>query len=302
MDYFTIRIRGDTKSNWEFYNPILADREVAMEKEPTGKMLFKIGDGNTEWNSLPYVPYVTEWDALKGRSIGDIVPSFRSLSNPPFYCLPAIGAELNRVDYPELYNIMVENQDVGEDWITLYGGTPGLTFGTPDLRRQFLRGSGAGFNVGSTQVDAFKKHDHGGGVHSHTHTISSEGSHSHGLVTYGAGSHSHTGYTSTNGHHNHSATYGWGHTKCGFAVGVGTECQANYIDIQGPVTVHGAGNHNHTVYTYGVGNHSHSGYTNSTSAHSHSLNINNSNKIINEEGDNETRPENTTINYFFVYR
>lgn len=302
MSYFTIRIRGDTKSNWEFHNPVLADREVAMEKEPTGKMLFKIGDGTTEWNSLPYVPYVTEWDALKGRSIGDVVPSFRSLSNPPFYCLPAIGAELNRGDYPELYKTMVEDQAPGEDWITLYGGTPGLTFGTPDLRRQFLRGSDSNFSVGMTQTDSFKEHNHGGGVHSHSHSISSEGSHSHGIVTYGAGSHSHTGYTSTNGHHGHTGTYGWGHTICGYAVAVGSTCQTHFVDIQAPITVNPAGSHNHTVYTYGVGDHGHSGYSNSTSAHSHSLTINNSSNIINSQGGDENRPANTTINYFFVYR
>lgn len=47
----TIRPRGDTASNWSSANPILAKNEVGYDE--TNKK-FKIGDGVTPWNSLPY--------------------------------------------------------------------------------------------------------------------------------------------------------------------------------------------------------------------------------------------------------
>jgi len=303
MSYFTIRIRGDTKSNWEFYNPILADREVAMEKDPSGKTLFKIGDGVTEWNNLDYVPYISKWDTLSGRSIGDVVPSFRSLSNPPSNCMPAIGAELNRADYPELYKTMVEDQAPGEDWISLYGGTLGLNFGTPDLRRQFLRGSGIGFGVGSIQQDAFKEHDHGGGVHTHNSVASTEDSHNHGFITNGNGSHTHTGTTNNSGGHSHMYDFFYnrgGYNQNGLIMIV--DKSSNGWNVRYAETTRMSGYHTHPFETSNGGDHSHTGNTNSTSEHTHEVSIHNSKAIVNKEGTNETRPVNTAINYFFVYK
>jgi len=46
-----IQLRGDTSTNWTNNNPILAERELAIE---TDTNLYKIGDGITEWNLLPY--------------------------------------------------------------------------------------------------------------------------------------------------------------------------------------------------------------------------------------------------------
>ena len=47
----TIQLRGDTAANWTAENTVLAEREMAVETD-TDK--FKIGDGVTAWNSLPY--------------------------------------------------------------------------------------------------------------------------------------------------------------------------------------------------------------------------------------------------------
>lgn len=47
----TIQLRGDTAANWILNNPILAERELAVE---TDTWLYKIGDGITTWNDLPY--------------------------------------------------------------------------------------------------------------------------------------------------------------------------------------------------------------------------------------------------------
>jgi hypothetical protein len=47
----TIQIRGDTAAAWTSANPVLADRELGLEKD-TG--LLKLGDGVTAWNALGY--------------------------------------------------------------------------------------------------------------------------------------------------------------------------------------------------------------------------------------------------------
>jgi hypothetical protein len=46
-----IQLRGDISTNWTTVNPVLAERELALE---TDTSLYKIGDGITAWNSLPY--------------------------------------------------------------------------------------------------------------------------------------------------------------------------------------------------------------------------------------------------------
>ena len=46
-----IQLRNDTKANWEQYNPTLLAGELGVATD-TG--LFKIGDGATPWNELPY--------------------------------------------------------------------------------------------------------------------------------------------------------------------------------------------------------------------------------------------------------
>lgn len=52
METIRIRFREDTAKNWEIANPVLASSEPGRETD-TGK--FKIGDGKTNWNNLPYV-------------------------------------------------------------------------------------------------------------------------------------------------------------------------------------------------------------------------------------------------------
>jgi hypothetical protein len=47
-----LQLRGDTAAAWTAANPILAEREFAIEMD-TKKM--KVGDGTTAWNSLSYL-------------------------------------------------------------------------------------------------------------------------------------------------------------------------------------------------------------------------------------------------------
>lgn len=48
---FQLSFRGDTLARWTSFNPVLADRELVLERD-TGK--FKIGNGVTAYLSLPY--------------------------------------------------------------------------------------------------------------------------------------------------------------------------------------------------------------------------------------------------------
>lgn len=47
----TIKVRGDTATNWTNANPVLLVREIGLE---TDTKYFKFGDGTTAWNSLGY--------------------------------------------------------------------------------------------------------------------------------------------------------------------------------------------------------------------------------------------------------
>ena len=54
---YTIQLRRDDAADWTSVNPILHDGEFGWERD-TGK--FKIGDGATVWNSLPYTSAVPD--------------------------------------------------------------------------------------------------------------------------------------------------------------------------------------------------------------------------------------------------
>ena len=69
-----IQLRGDTASAWTAANPVLADREMALETD-TDK--FKIGNGTDQWDELPYGGIVGPTGAV-GPVVGSIdggVPS-----------------------------------------------------------------------------------------------------------------------------------------------------------------------------------------------------------------------------------
>lgn len=52
VDHLTLR--GGTSSEWSAANPVLLKNEVGIERHDDGKHKFKVGDGVTSWNSLPY--------------------------------------------------------------------------------------------------------------------------------------------------------------------------------------------------------------------------------------------------------
>jgi len=51
MSHLKVTFRRDTSVVWRVHNPILLENELCRESD-TGK--WKIGDGKTPWNGLPY--------------------------------------------------------------------------------------------------------------------------------------------------------------------------------------------------------------------------------------------------------
>jgi len=47
-----LQMRRDTAANWTSYNPLLMEGEIGIETD-TGKI--KVGNGTSNWSSLPYV-------------------------------------------------------------------------------------------------------------------------------------------------------------------------------------------------------------------------------------------------------
>lgn len=65
----TIQSRVDDADNWKIANPILAEREIGYESN-TGQ--YKIGDGTTSWNSLPYALNAVEGQRFKAGKNLDV--------------------------------------------------------------------------------------------------------------------------------------------------------------------------------------------------------------------------------------
>lgn len=158
----------------------------------------------------------------------------------------------------------------------------------PDLRRMFIRGSGAGFSPLSTQGSANLSHSHGV-------TISSGGDHGHTGDAASAGGHAHTlsgTADSSGGHvHNSMASIPVYKAKSG-----GTQ---SAIDLRvlgdtslGMETTSSAGAHTHSV----------SGTTSTGGAHTHTVEINTGGAhthtgSASHSGESEARPMNTAFMY-----
>lgn len=64
--------RRDTRANWEATNPILLDGELGIVKDD--RNLYKVGDGVSHWNDLPYRGF----DGTLAQSEGDSINAVMS--------------------------------------------------------------------------------------------------------------------------------------------------------------------------------------------------------------------------------
>lgn len=82
---YILQHRRDTLANWERVNPVLADAEIGfvLEKDENGKQkssLYKIGDGSTHWNDLPFFGFNGNiYDNFDGEDLHISVASRQSI-------------------------------------------------------------------------------------------------------------------------------------------------------------------------------------------------------------------------------
>jgi microcystin-dependent protein len=191
--------------------------------------------------------YVDETVGLFNRP-GQV--AYFATESAPEGWLKANGALVSRTTYSRLFAAIGTRFGEGD------GET---TFALPDLRGEFIRGldDGKGIDenrtLGSLQNDEFR---------SHSHSMSSAGSHTHSGNTNTAGRHSHRVIGNNRGNFGSQL----------FAPGLfrdDAERPANDNDSIEP-----AGEHSHSVFLNSAGNHIHS---------------------IQERGGNETRPRNIAL-------
>ena len=111
-----IQLRRDSALGWSTNNPILASGEIGIELSPTPAqiVLFKVGDGITAWNSLPY-----QNEAFSGATLG--ANTFTGQQYAPSFASP-------------LFKGKVANLSVGP-------GTQSLNLSTHDYFNLFLNGA-----------------------------------------------------------------------------------------------------------------------------------------------------------------
>ena len=91
-----IQLRGDTAANFTAKNPILAERELAIEIDT---YLYKIGNGASAWNSLSYAPFSSSVASLLlvGLSADPTTPA---AGNLVFYSKAIAGRMMPKVAGP----------------------------------------------------------------------------------------------------------------------------------------------------------------------------------------------------------
>lgn len=104
-----------------------------------------------------------------GMPIGSIM-AYGSVTTPVGFLL-CDGTIYQNSAYPELASLLG----------TTYGGTPGTSFGVPDLRDEFVRGRGDGRTLGSKQAGSLASHLHPVSDPGHNHTITNP-AHTHGIT------------------------------------------------------------------------------------------------------------------------
>ena len=122
-----IQLRRDSALGWSTNNPILASGEIGIELSPTPAqiVLFKLGDGITRWNSLPY-----QNEAFSGATLG--ANTFTGQQYAPSFASPLFkGKVANLTVGPGAQSLNLSTHD----YFNLFlGGTTTLTLtGVPSL-------------------------------------------------------------------------------------------------------------------------------------------------------------------------
>lgn len=168
-----IKLRRDISTNWSSINPILAEGEVGLE---TNTKKFKVGDGTTHWNDLPYYTHsledlnnITISSPTNGQVLGYQNGTWKNVSGgggtyyvtPEDYGAVGDGSHDDTMAIQNMFNAIMNDQTDGKVCVfipKLYKITSPITV---NLNRS-LSILGAGINVGgfiasgSLGDDAFK--------------------------------------------------------------------------------------------------------------------------------------------------
>ena len=122
-----IQLRRDSALGWSTNNPILASGEIGIELSPTPAqiVLFKVGDGITAWNSLPY-----QNEAFSGATLG--ANTFTGQQNAPSFASPLFkGKVANLTVGPGAQSLNLSTNDYFN--LLLNGATTLTLTGVPSL-------------------------------------------------------------------------------------------------------------------------------------------------------------------------
>ena len=126
-----IQLRRDSALGWSTNNPILASGEIGIELSPTPAqiVLFKLGDGITAWNSLPY-----QNEASPGATLGATLGAntFTGQQYAPSFASPLFkGKVANLTVGPGAQSLNLSTHDYFN--LLLNGNTTLTLTGVPSL-------------------------------------------------------------------------------------------------------------------------------------------------------------------------
>lgn len=122
-----IQLRRDSALGWSTNNPILASGEIGIELSPTPAqiVLFKVGDGITAWNSLPY-----QNEVFSGATLGE--NTFTGQQYAPSFASPLFkGKVANLTAGPGAQSLDLSTHDYFN--LSLGGATTLTLTGVPSL-------------------------------------------------------------------------------------------------------------------------------------------------------------------------
>jgi hypothetical protein len=139
-----IQLRRDSALGWSTNNPILASGEIGIKLSPTPAqiVLFKVGDGITAWNSLPY-----QNEVFSGATLG--ANTFTGQQNAPSFASALFkGKVTNLSTGPGNQTLNLTNYDY---FNLLLGGATTLSLsGIPTLTNSEYTGFVVNVKQGAT--------------------------------------------------------------------------------------------------------------------------------------------------------
>ena len=139
-----IQLRRDSALGWSTNNPILASGEIGIELSPTPAqiVLFKLGDGITRWNSLPY-----QNEAFSGATLGS--NTFTGQQYAPSFASPLFkGKVANLTVGPGAQSLNLSTNDYFN--LLLNGATTLTLTGVPSLTNSEYIGFVVNIGQGAT--------------------------------------------------------------------------------------------------------------------------------------------------------